>query len=497
MATAALLLAGSILLASGLGRTFLPDFNEGSLTLSAVTLPGTSLEESDRLGRRLEQVLLSFPEVVSTARRQGRAELDEHAQDVNSAEIDVRLRMRGRRKAEFLKALRAELAGLPGMVIIVGQPLSHRIDHMLSGTRAAIAVKLFGDDLAQLRRTAEQIRAAMAKVEGVVDLSVEQQVDIPQLRITPDRDALARYGLRSGDLAETIETAFAGHQVTQMLVGQRTYALVVRYPDDQRADAEAIGNALVDTPVGPKLPLRLLADIRADTGPNVITRESAQRKIVVMANLGSRDLRSVIRDIRQRVEREVKLPPGYHVVYGGQFESEGDASRILALTGVLVIAGIFLLLYLAFHSVRDALLIMVNLPLALIGGVAAVKLQGGVLSLASLVGFITLFGIATRNGIMMLSHFRHLSRTEGAPLLEAVERGSLERLSPILMTALCAGLALIPLVLSGDQPGNEIQAPMGVVILGGLLSSTALNLLVLPAMYWRFASTRAERQSAR
>ena len=485
------LLVAALVLIPFLGRTFLPDFNEGSLTLSSVTLPGTSLDESDRLNKRLELLLLSFPEVVSTARRQGRAELDEHAQDVNSAEIDVRLQMHERSKGEFLAALRKELTTLPGMVVIIGQPLSHRIDHMLSGTRANIAIKLFGDDLYQLRASAEEIRKVMAKVEGAVDVSVEQQVDIPQLQIKFDRDRIARYGLRTGQLAEIVETAFAGNKVTLVLDNQRTYAVVVRFPDSARANPEAIGNTLIDTAVGAKVPLKMLASIREDMGPNMITRENAQRKIVVMANVGGRDLRGVIGDIRAGIEREVKLPQGYYVVYGGQFESESEATRTITFLGAFVVAGIFLLLFLAFRSVRTALLVMVNLPLALIGGVIAVSLGGGVLSVASLVGFITLFGIATRNGIMMISHYEHLQDVEGAPFDEAIERGSLERLSPILMTALSAGLALIPLVLAGDQPGNEIQAPMGVVILGGLLSSTALNMLVVPALYARFGRKRA------
>jgi CzcA family heavy metal efflux pump len=487
IAASVALLAAALVMVTFLGRAFLPDFNEGSLTLSAVTLPGTSLDESNVLGVRIEKTLLSFPEVVSTARRQGRAELDEHAQDVNSSEIDVRLKMRDRTKGEFLAALRKELSTIPGMVIIIGQPLSHRIDHMLSGTRANIAVKLFGDDLTQLRASAEEIRKVVARVRGAVDVSVEQQVDIPQLFISFDRERIARYGLRSGELAEVIETAFAGEKVSQVLDGQRTYDVVVRYRDDQRASMEAIGNALIDTPAGAKIPLKMLATVRQDLGPNVIMRDNVQRRIVVMANVGDRDLRGIIDDIRAGIEREVKLPQGYYVVYGGQFESESEASRTISFLGLFVIAGIFLLLFLAFRSVRTALLIMVNLPLALIGGVVAISLGDGILSVASLVGFITLFGIATRNGIMMVSHYEYLQEHEGASLEEAVVRGSLERLSPILMTALCAGLALIPLVIAGDKPGNEIQAPMGVVILGGLLSSTGLNMLVVPALYARFA----------
>jgi CzcA family heavy metal efflux pump len=485
------LLGSTVVLASFLGRTFLPEFNEGSLTINAVTLPGTSLEESDRLGQRVEKVLLAFPEVVSTSRRQGRAELDEHAQEVNSAEIDVRLAMGSRGKKELLAAMRQDLASIPGMVFTIGQPLSHRIDHMLSGTRASIAVKLFGDDLHQLRASAEEIRQVMAKVEGAVDVSVEQQVDVPQLLISIDRERIARYGIRSGELAEVIETVFWGKTVSQVLEGQRTYDLVVRYQDDQRADPEAIGNALIDTPVGIKVPLKMLAEIREDWGPNVISRENVQRKIVVMANLGDRDLGSIIDDIRTGIEQQIRLPEGYYVVYGGQFESESRATRTLAYLGLIVVAGIFLLLFLAFRNIRAALLIMVNLPLALIGGVVAVFLGGGVLSVASLVGFITLFGIATRNGIMMVSHYEHLQKVEFVPFDQAILRGSLERLSPILMTALSAGLALIPLVLASDKPGNEIQAPMGIVILGGLLSSTALNMLVVPALYSRFGRPRS------
>jgi CzcA family heavy metal efflux pump len=483
-------LAVAIAVVPFLGRTFLPEFNEGALTVSAVTLPGTSLDESDRLGRRVEEVLLSFPEVVSTARRTGRAELDEHAQDVNAAEIDVRLRATSRSKEAFLTELRQKLTQVPGMVTTIGGPIAHRIDHMLSGTRSSIAIKIFGDDLAQLRATAAQVEAVMKKIKGVVDLSIEQQVEVPQLAIVFDREAIARYGLRAGALAEIVETAYAGEVVTKVLENQRTYDVVVRYRDDQRADVEAVRNTPIDTPSGARVPLKMLADIREDVGPNLIMRENVQRRIVVSSNVSGRDLRGVIDDIRRGIEAEVRLPDGYYVVYGGQFESEQAASRTISLLGLLVIAGIFVLLFLSFGSVRNALLIMVNLPLALIGGVVAVYLGGAVLSVASLVGFITLFGIATRNGIMMISHYEHLRTVEGAGFDEAVERGSMERLSPVLMTALCAGLALVPLVLAGGEPGNELQAPMGIVILGGLLSSTALNMLVVPALYGWLARPR-------
>ncbi len=487
------LLAAAIALVPSLGRTFLPEFNEGALTVAAVTLPGTSLAESDRLGQRIEATLMSFPEVVSTARRTGRAELDEHAQDVNAAEIDVRLRPGARSKEEFLAALRKELSVIPAAVTI-GGPIAHRIDHMLSGTRASIAIKVFGDDLTQLRASAEQVKKVMQGVPGVVDLQIEQQVDVPQLAVVFDREAIARHGLRAGELAEIVETAFAGNKVTRVLENQRTYDVVVRYQDAQRADLEAIRNTVVDTPSGAKVPLKMLAEIRDDVGPNTISRENVQRRIVVSANVGGRDLRGVVDDIRRGVERDVVFPQGYYVVYGGQFESEQAATRTISLLGVLVVAGIFLLLFLSFRSVRNALLIMVNLPLALIGGVVAIYLGSGVVSVASLVGFITLFGIATRNGIMMISHYEHLRTAEGATFDDAVIRGSMERLSPVLMTALCAGLALIPLVLAGGEPGNELQAPMGVVILGGLLSSTALNMLVVPALYGWIARPRSHPQ---
>lgn len=491
------LLAATIAIVPFLGRTFLPEFNEGALTVSAVTLPGTSLEESDKLGRRVEEVLRSFPEVVSTARRTGRAELDEHAQDVNAAEIDVRLKLGERSKEDFLAALRRQLTTVPGVVCTIGGPIAHRIDHMLSGTRASIAIKIFGDDLSELRTTAEQVKQVMSGISGVVDLSIEQQVDIPQLAISFDRETIARYGLRSGALAEVIETAYAGKKVTQVLEQQRTYDVIVRYRDDQRADLEAIRNTVVDTPPGARVPLEMLATIREDVGPNTISRENVQRKVVVSANVGERDLRSVIDDIRSGIDSKVKLPPGYYVVYGGQFESEQSASRTLMLLGLVVVAGILALLYLSFRSLRNALLIMVNLPLALIGGVIAIYFGSGIISVASLVGFVTLFGIATRNGIMLISHYDHLRTVEHAPFDEAVVRGSMERLSPVLMTALCAGLGLVPLVLAGGEPGNELQAPMAVVILGGLVSSTALNMIVIPALYARVARPRAPSSEQR
>jgi CzcA family heavy metal efflux pump len=471
------------------GQSFLPDFNEGALTISAVTLPGTSLQESAELGRQVEEILLKQPAVVATARRTGRAELDEHAQDVNAAEIDVGLKMQGRSKEELLAALRREFSLLPGMNVVIGQPISHRIDHMLSGTRANIAVKVFGNDLYELRRLAQEVRKVMESVPGVADLTVEQQTDIPFLTVKLKRAAIARYSLRVHDVAETVETAFFGQEVSRVLEPQATFDLVVRYEPSVLANLDSIRNTLITTESGAQVPLHALADIRNDRGPNTISRENVQRKIVVMCNVAGRDLRGVVEDIRRGVQVAVTLPTGYHIEYGGQFESAEEASRTLFILGIVVTTGIFLLLYVAFHSVRDALLVMLNLPLALIGGVIGVFLSGRVVSVASLIGFITLFGIATRNGVMLIAHIHRLVKEEGATdSVEAVVRGARERLIPILMTALAAGLALIPLALSGGEPGSEIQTPMAIVILFGLLSSTALNMIVVPVFYLRFGS---------
>jgi CzcA family heavy metal efflux pump len=487
------LTCSTVLLASALGsfffmgRAFLPEFNEGTLTISAVTLPGTSLAESDHLGQVLERILLSVPEVVSTARRTGRAELDEHVQGVESAELDVTLHMRDRPKEAVLEEIRQRATLLPGTNVTVGQPISHRIDHMLSGTRANIAVKIFGDDLSTLRALAKQAQAAMAGVSGVVDLATEQQTDIPTVRVKVDQAATARYGLPSGEVAETIQTAFLGKEVGQILEGQISFPLVVRYSGDKPADLSAIEQTLLDTPSGPQVPLAAVAHVREDRGPNFITREGVQRKIVVQCNVAGRDLRGVVNDIQKSIATSVLLPQGYRVEYGGQFESEAQASRRLLLLGIGVVVGILLVLTSAFRSFKDALIIMLNLPLALMGGVIGVFLAGGVLSVASLIGFITLFGVATRNGIMLISHIRHLMEVEGEQdYRQAVIRGAAERVSPILMTALAAGLALVPVALGMGKPGSEIQAPMAIVILFGLLSSTALNMVVVPSVYFRF-----------
>ena len=466
------------------GRAFLPEFNEGTLTVSAVTLPGTSLADSDNLGRGLERILLSIPEVVSTARRTGRAELDEHVQGVESSELDVTLEMKDRTKAEVLEEIRERVTLLPGMNVTIGQPISHRIDHMLSGTRANVAVKVFGDDLTQLRSLARQMESAMRTVDGVVDLSIEQQTDIPTVRVKARPEDAARYGLQPGEVAEKVQTAFVGTEVNRILEGQISFPLVVRYPTQEMNDLATIGNTLIDSPSGAKVPLEAVADIVEDRSPNFISREGVQRKIVVQCNVAGRDLLSVVNEIEAAVARNVSLPQGYRVEYGGQFESEAEASRRLLILGGGVILAILLVLATAFHSTRDALIIMLNLPLALVGGVAGVYFAGGILSVASIIGFITLFGIATRNGIMLVAHIRHLQQEEGVTdLREAVALGATERLAPILMTALAAGLALIPIAAGMGKPGSEIQAPMAMVILFGLLTSTALNMLVVPAVY--------------
>ncbi len=478
-----------------MGRSFLPEFNEGALVVGVVTVPGTSLAESDALAHLVEESLMKHPEIVAIGRRTGRAEEDEHVQGVEASEIDLTLDMdaptrfgkQRRSKAELLDALRAELAGIPGVQATFGQPIGHRIDHMLSGTRASVAVKVFGDDLGRLRSTAARIEALMKDIPGVVDLSIEQQAQVPTARVEFDRDAIARHDLSVGEVADALELATRGRVASQILEGMNAFDMVVRVGEAGALTPELLSTILVGTPSGAMIPLSALASIREDRSPNFISRENVQRKIVVMCNVAGRDLRGVVEDIRARVQAQVNLPPGYYVEYGGQFESAASTGRLLALLGAVIVLGIACLLYFMFRSARDVVLIMVNLPLALIGGIFGVYLSGGTLSVASIIGFITVFGIAARNGIMMVSHIRHLQRVEGVgDFYEAVRRGAVERLSPILMTALAAGLALVPLALRGDAPGNEILTPMAIVILFGLLSSTLLNMVLVPALFLRF-----------
>lgn len=469
-----------------LGRSFLPGFNEGTLTLSVNTAPGTSLSESDKIGDMVETILLEQPEVSSTARRTGRAELDEHAQEVTGAEVDVKLVMKDRSKVKFLADLRRQLSLVPGTFIGIGQPISHRIDHLLSGTKSQIAVKIFGPNIYMLRSLGNSIKDIMEEIDGVVDLAIEQQHDIPQIQIRFNRTNMARFGLKTHELAENIEIAFQGKIVSQILEGQRSFDVVLRYGEEFRKDLESIKRTLIDTPSGQKVPLQQVADIRYENGPNFISREDVQRKIVVHCNVAGKDLKSVINAIESEIAANLDIPPDYYISFGGQFESEEKASKTILLVSLVSLLSIFVLLAISYQSIKSAILIIINLPLALIGGMVAVLLSGGILSIPSLVGFVTLLGIATRNGIMLISHYNHLMKEENKSIDEAVIQGSLERLIPILMTALTTSLALIPLAVRGAAPGNEIQSPMAIVILGGLVTATFLNMIVMPVLFHRY-----------
>ena len=492
MFVAGALVVAAVAVVPFLGGEFLPPFNEGTLTVNVLARPGTSLEESNRLGKLAEELLREVPEVASTGRRTGRAELDEHAEGVHYSEVDVDLRSSDRRREDILNDVRAQLAKVPGVIISVGQPISHRLDHLLSGVRAQIAVKIFGDDLGELRRLGKNARDAMAQIQGVTDLQIEQQVLIPQIAIKIQRDRAAQLGLNPGHVAELLELALAGRVVTQLLEGQRTIDVVVRYPPDVRKDLDVLRRTLVDTPSGAKVPLSELAEVTESVGPNQVSRDDTQRRIVVSANVTGRDLEGVVTDV-QRAVGALDKPSGYYVTYGGQFESQRSASRLIGLLSIASLVGMFLVLYSHFRSTAVALQILLNIPLALVGAVAAVLLTGGVLSVATLVGFITLCGIAARNGIMMISHYIHLMKEEGETFGEAmIVRGSLERLVPVLMTALTAALGLIPIALSTGQPGKEILQPMAIVILGGLWSSTLLDIVVTPAVFFKFGRASAE-----
>ncbi len=464
------------------GRSFLPEFNEGALTLSVVTKPGASLEESNSLGNLVETELLAIPEVSSTARRTGRGELDEHSQTTNSAEIDVNFTLKDRSQQDFMADVRETLSKIPGIAYTVGQPLGHRIDHMLSGTRANIAIKLFGTDLNKMFTIGTQIKNAIVDVEGLVDVNVDQQVEIPQIQIRANRDMLAQYGITIEQFNEFVDIAFGGEKLADIYEGQRSFDLVLRLNNDYTQTLEGIRTALIDTENGKKVPLEQVAEIVSVSGPSSISRENVQRKIVISANVAERDLRSVVEDIQKNINEKITLPEGYRVEYGGQFESEAKASRTLMLTSIIAIIIIFLLLYQEFKNFKLAGIILLNLPLALIGGVFAIWFTSGILSIPAIIGFITLFGIATRNGILLISNYQRL-QFKGISLHETVTKGSSDRLNAILMTALTAALALIPLALRGDLSGNEIQSPMAKVILGGLLTSTILNIYIVPIVY--------------
>ena len=466
-----------------LGRSFLPPFNEGSFTINISSLPGISLEESDKMGHRAEELLLSIPEIQTVARKTGRAELDEHALGVNVSEIEAPFELKDRSRSELVAEVREKLGTIVGANVEIGQPISHRIDAMLSGTKANIAIKLFGDDLNRMFTLGNEIKSAIQGIPGIADLNVEQQIERPQLVISPKREMLAKYGISLPEFSEFVNVCLAGEAVSQVYEKGKSFDLTVRVKDDLRDKMEKIRNLMIDTGDGQKIPLNYVAEIRSAMGPNTISRENVKRKIVISANVADRDLRSVVNDIQAQVDAQIKLPEGYHIEYGGQFESEQAASRTLALTSFMSIVVIFLLLYHEFRSVKESAIILINLPLALIGGVFALLITTGEVSIPAIIGFISLFGIATRNGMLLISHYNHLQQEEGYGVYDSVIRGSLDRLNPILMPALSSALALIPLALSGDLPGNEIQSPMAKVILGGLLTSTFLNGFIIPIVY--------------
>ena len=466
-----------------LGHSFLPSFNEGSFTINVSSLPGISLEESDKIGRQAEELLLSIPEIQTVARKTGRAELDEHALGVNVSEIEAPFELKDRSHAELLDEVRHKLSVITGANIEIGQPISHRIDAMLSGTQASIAIKLFGDDLNRMFAIGNQIKEAVSDVEGIADLNVEQQIERPELKIVPKREMLAKYGISLPQFSEFVTVNMAGEVVSQVYEQGKTFNLVVRAAESDRGTMERVKELMIDDAQGRKIPLSHVADVTSSMGPNTINRENVKRKIVISANTSGRDLRSVVNDIQHRVEEKISLPEGYHIEYGGQFESEQAASRTLLLTSLMSIAVIFLLLYMQFHDAAESGVILLNLPLALIGGVFALFLTTGEVSIPAIIGFISLFGIATRNGMLLVTHYNLLREEQQLGVRESVVRGSLDRLNPILMTALSSAFALIPLALRGDLPGNEIQSPMAKVILGGLLTSTFLNAFVIPIVY--------------
>ena len=489
------LFAAALVILPSLGREFLPEFNEGSITAFVVSAPGTSLEESNRVSRMAEVLLSAVPEARTIARRTGRAEGDEHVMEVNTTEIEFELDPSARSKAEILADIRARLATLPGVGVSVGQPISHRIDHILSGVQAQIAIKIFGDDLGVLRRLAGEVRDAVIAVPGMADVQVERVTLVPQIHVRFDRAKCAAYGLRPGEAARYTELAIKGATVTEVLEGQRTFDVVLRLTDEARQDLEAIRSIPVDTLAGQLVPLGLIAEVSEAMGPNMINRENAQRRIYVSANAAGRDLVTVVREAQAAVTERVTLPEGYYVTYGGQFESEAGAARLILLLGGLSLVAMFFVLYMQFQSGAFAAQVMLNIPLAFVGAVFGVKFfSGGVLSVASMVGFIALTGIAARNGIMMISHYLHLMREEGMPFgREMIVRGTQERVVPVLMTALTAGLALLPLLLGAGQPGKEILHPVAVVIFCGLFTSTLLDLLVRPMVFWQFGGRASAR----
>ena len=491
LGSVAALFAVALGLFCSFGSSFLPAFNEGSFTINVSTLPGVSLEESDNVGRRAEMLLLSVPEIKTVARKTGRAELDEHALGANVSEIEAPFELSGRPKSAVVEEIRHKLGTLPGVNVEIGQPISHRIDAMLSGTRANIAIKLFGTDLNKMFEIGNKIKTEISAIPGIVDLNVEQQVERPQLQIVPKREMLAKYGVTPSEFTDMVEVYLAGRTVSRVYEGNRVFDLTVKADDDSRSTIEAIRDMPVDV-VGGKVPFSQIAEIRSAAGPNTINRENVARKIVISANVSDGDLQGAVNRIRKTINDNVPLPEGYHVEYGGQFESAQSATRTLLVTSLMAILVIFLLLYGQFKDVRQASAVLLNLPLALIGGVFAIFFADGIISIPAIIGFISLFGIATRNGMLLIDRYNEL-RQSGLSLHDAVMRGSLDRLNPILMTALTSALALIPLALGGDLPGNEIQSPMAKVLLGGLLTSTMLNGFIVPVVYILISKKRNEQ----
>lgn len=498
MGIALVLVIGSFALYPMMGKEFLPEFNEGTATITVLSAPGTSLKQSNRIGEIAEKLVLAVPEVISVGRRTGRAELDEHAEGVHFTEIDVDFRKSKRTREQILDDVREKIGEIPGVVFNVGQPISHRLDHLLSGVRAQIAVKIFGENLEALRAAAAEVEGQMKTVEGIVDLQIEKQVLMPQVRIQPDRDKAKLYGIQVGELNELLETALNGRTVAQVLDGQKTYDVFVRYGESSRSDVKAMSEMLVDTANGQKVPLALLADVHDSKGPNIINRENVQRRIVVQANVSGRDLGAVVTEIQKKITEKVHLPTGFFISYEGQFQSQQEATRLIGILSIVTLATMFLVLYSHFRSTMIVGQILLNIPLAFIGGLALTYFMVGKVSIATLVGLITLAGIASRNTIMMISHYIHLMEHEGEKFNEhMIVRGSLERLVPVTMTAAVAGLALIPLVLAAGQPGKEILYPVAVVILGGLISSTLLDMAVTPAVFFKFGRKAAEKYISR
>jgi CzcA family heavy metal efflux pump len=483
LAAAIGLFAVSMILLLTLGRNFLPEFNEGSLVISAVSLPGISLEESGKIGTEIEKTLLTIPEIPITARRTGRSEMDEHALGVNTSEVEAPFKLGERSRSEFMDDVREKLTGVTGANITIGQPIGHRIDHMLSGTRSNIAIKIYGQDLNQMFSISNKVKSAIENIQGLVDISVEPQIEIPQIKIKAKREVLAKYGITIGEFTRMIDVGFAGEKVSEVFEGSKRFDIVLRYNSENRGNIENIKNAMIDTQTGEKIPLSYVADIVSSSGPNTVNRENLQRKTVVSVNVSGRDQRSAVDEIRSIVNSSIELPEGYSIEYGGQFEAEEEASKRLMIASLLSFLIIFILLFQEFKDMKLSAIILLNLPLALIGGVLSIYFTSGIISIPSIIGFITLFGIATRNGILLVSRYTAL-KAQGIGIYRTIIEGSKDRLSPILMTALTAGLALVPLAIAGDLPGNEIQSPMAIVILGGLFSSTLLNLLVIPIVYF-------------